>query len=124
MPPEMFRGRYSPQSDLWAAGVILYELLTVALPFPQERMEMLIPAIVAMEPVAMPPDVSPALQEVVARALKKNPADRFASAAEMRAVLLSAAVAPEAPSHPVAAARRESGDSYPTDPTRVVILYK
>ena len=33
MAPEMFDGKYSPQSDLWAVGVIFYKLLTATLPF-------------------------------------------------------------------------------------------
>jgi hypothetical protein len=124
MAPEMFSGDYSPQSDLWAAGVILYELLTGALPFPQERIEMLIPAIVATEPLAMPDAISPALRQVVTRALKKNPEDRFASAAEMRAAMLAAAATDTPLSAGAVTNESQSGDSYRTDPTRVVILYK
>ncbi len=122
MAPEMFSGDYSPQSDLWAAGVILYELLTGKLPFPQERLEMLIPAIVTAEPPAIPDVVAPAMQQVVARALRKNPDERFASAAEMRAAMLSAATGDASP-RPVAPDHSGS-DSYPTDPSRIVILYK
>jgi serine/threonine protein kinase len=122
MAPEMFSGNYSPQSDLWAAGVILYELLSGALPFPQERIEMLIPAIVASEPLAMPVSVSPALQQVVAVSLRKDPAERFHSASEMRAAMLSAAAGASSPA--IAADSASDDDSNPTDPTRVVILYK
>ena len=124
MAPEMFSGNYSPQSDLWAAGVILYELLSGALPFPQERVEMLIPAIVATEPLAMPGGVSPAMQQVVANALKKSPDDRFGSASDMRAALMSAAAGDAALGRGSAESKSAGGDSFRTDPSRVVILYK
>ncbi|HLJ54169.1 MAG TPA: protein kinase, partial [Chthonomonadaceae bacterium] len=114
MAPEMFSGDYSPQSDLWAAGVILYELLTGRLPFPQERVEMLIPAIVGSEPAAMPAAIPAGLRRVVERALVKKPEGRWRSAAEMRAALVagvSEAVSTPPSEH---AARRE----------RVALLYK
>ncbi len=123
MSPEMFSGEYSAQSDLWAAGVILYELLSGALPFPQERIEMLIPAIVTAEPLAMPGAVSPTLQQVVFKALKKSPNDRFGSAAQMRSSLMSAASVDDRLAG-ASYGELQSARSNLTDSSRVVILYK
>ena len=87
MPPEAFAGKYSPQSDVWAAGVMLYQMLSGKLPFPQSDMPSLYGAILTGIPAALPVGVSQELKAVVAKALSKAPAERFASAAEMQAAL-------------------------------------
>jgi len=119
MAPEMFSGGFSTQSDIWAAGVMLYELLTGRLPFPQERTEMLIAAIVSADPSPMERTVPAGLQNVVRTALNKNPAERFSSAAEMRAALDSAVWEQASSTEPVGAVA-----SAQVEPARVVILYK
>ncbi|MCW3096624.1 MAG: Serine/threonine protein kinase [Chthonomonadaceae bacterium] len=87
MPPEAFAGRYSAQSDIWAAGVMLYQMLSGKLPFPQSDLPSLYGAILTGTPAPLPADVPPELKTVVAKALSKDPVQRFASAADMRAGL-------------------------------------
>jgi len=103
MPPEAFRGYFSPQTDLWAAGVMLYQMLSGALPFPQSDIASLYGAIFTEEPAPFLADVSSELKAVVMKALAKDPAQRFTSAAEMQADLKRAAAAPRqqrAPAYP------------------------
>ena len=87
MPPEAFSGKYSSRSDIWAAGVMLYQMLSGALPFPQADMPSLYGAILSGTPSPLPGGVPPEIKAVVSRALSKDPAQRFPSAAEMHLAL-------------------------------------
>jgi len=85
MPPEAFDTEPSVgfHTDVWAAGVILQELLTGQLPFPQQ-MPSLVYAILQEKPEPMPADIPKSLHEIVGKALQKERKDRFTSAREMR----------------------------------------
>lgn len=87
MAPEAFDGRHSEQTDLWAVGVILYQLLTGCLPFPQTDITSLVGAIVLKEPQPLPDSLPAPLREVLMRVLRKKRQERYASAAEMRRAL-------------------------------------
>ncbi|MFO1270262.1 MAG: protein kinase [Rubrivivax sp.] len=97
MAPERYRGEAPDQRvDLFACGVLLYELMTGVAPFggtPQQAMAQVLhhePA----PPSALPASVAlPAFDKVIARALAKRPADRFTTAVELREALLDAAPA-------------------------------
>jgi serine/threonine protein kinase len=92
MAPEAFDGRHSEQTDLWAVGVILYQLLTGRLPFPQTDITSLVGAIVLRDPQPMPDSLPASLREVVMRALQKKMQERYASAAEMRQALRASGI--------------------------------
>ncbi|HMS41770.1 MAG TPA: WG repeat-containing protein [Pyrinomonadaceae bacterium] len=89
MPPEAFAKSPSvtPQTDIWAIGVILQRLLTGALPYPQEEQPSLIAAILVNDADEMPETVSSNLRSIVKKALQKNRENRFQTASEMREVL-------------------------------------
>jgi serine/threonine protein kinase/tetratricopeptide (TPR) repeat protein len=93
MAPEQFvTGQSSVQSDLFAFGVILYELVSGRHPFVRPDVEELqgVRAIQFADPPALNqccPDVPDELGSVIDRCLKKNPSDRYASAAEVREAL-------------------------------------
>src|SRR2546421_9091119 len=81
MAPEVSTGNYNKGIDVYAAGIILYEMLTGRVPFEGESAGEIL-----MKHLTSPPDLSKLPAEfvpVVAKALAKNPAQRFASMAEM-----------------------------------------
>jgi tetratricopeptide (TPR) repeat protein len=93
MAPEQFvTGQSSAQSDVWALGVILYELVSGRHPFVRPDAEdfQAIRAIQYTDPAdlgSIVPDISPELKSVIASCLEKNPGARYASAAEVREAL-------------------------------------
>ncbi len=93
MAPEQFvTGQSSVQSDVWALGVILYELASGRHPFSRPDAEdfQTIRAIQFSDPPDLSqivPGISPELKSVIATCLEKNPATRYASAAEVREAL-------------------------------------
>jgi len=90
------------RSDLYSLGVVLYEALTGRVPFDGDSL-----VAVAMSQVHDPPppmrqikpDISSRAEAVVMRALAKDPAARYQSAAEMGAALLAASGVPHPPVH-------------------------
>ena len=85
MAPEVAHGRYGKELDIYALGAILYELLTGRVPFDGESV-----GEVLMKHLTAKPDVSKLAEpyrSVVARALEKDPARRFATVGEMAAAL-------------------------------------
>jgi len=88
MSPEALDGKRSVQTDIWAVGVNLYRFLTGDLPFPQKEPSVLFPAIIMREYEPLPESVPDALRQIVAKALSKQPADRYQSAGQMRADLI------------------------------------
>jgi serine/threonine-protein kinase len=93
MAPEQFvTGQSSVQSDVWALGVILYELISGRHPFARPDAEdfQAIRAIQFSNPEDLSeivPDISPELKSVIATCLEKIPGSRYASAAEVREAL-------------------------------------
>ncbi|MGC2637864.1 MAG: protein kinase [Acidobacteriaceae bacterium] len=89
MAPEQFvTGQSSVQSDLWALGIILYELASGRHPFarPDSDEFQSIRAIQFLDPPQL--DAIPdELNSVILCCLKKNPLDRYGSAAEVREAL-------------------------------------
>jgi len=81
MAPEVANGRYGKEIDIYVFGVILYEMLTGRVPFEGESA-----AEVLMKHLTAQPDVSMLAEpyrSVVARALEKDPANRFGSMVQM-----------------------------------------
>jgi serine/threonine-protein kinase len=100
MAPEQARGEpASPAADVYALGIVLYEMLAGSVPFTgsypaiaRRHAEDPPPSIRAYNPAAV---LSAELEAIVARALAKHPHERFASMAELRRAL---AATPEAAS--------------------------
>ncbi|WP_066944709.1 protein kinase domain-containing protein [Streptomyces lushanensis] len=88
LSPEQALGRaVDARSDLYSVGIMLFQLLTGRLPFDADSPLAIAYAHVQEEPVApstVNRSITPAMDALVARALKKNPNERFPSASAMR----------------------------------------
>ncbi len=122
LSPEQARGEaVDARSDVYAAGCVVYELLTGQPPFVGDN-----PVSVAYQHVREDPrapsnlnsDVTPPVDAVVLKALAKNRLNRYQSAGEMRADLLRAASGRPVAATPVL--REEERVAYSPPPPRVM----
>ena len=96
MSPEQARGEsVDLRSDLFSVGVLLFELLSGAKPFPGSSFAAVWNALLNPDPVDLTP-VLPTLRPVLARSLAKPVGERFASADAMAAALRQAMAAADA----------------------------
>jgi len=96
MSPEQILSarRVDHRADLWSAGVVMYRALTASVPFQGETLGAVCVAIerATFVPVSQRrPDISPMVDTWFARALARDPADRFQSAKEMAEAFVSVA---------------------------------
>jgi hypothetical protein len=91
MAPEISTGNYNKSIDVYAAGVILFEMLTGKVPFDGESAGEIL-----MKHLTSPPDLSivpPVFVPILSKALNKNPAQRYLSMTEF-AEAVSASAGP------------------------------
>ncbi|MBP0452714.1 protein kinase [Kitasatospora sp. RG8] len=89
-PEQAGGGGVTPASDLYSLGVVCYELLTGLPPFTGESVVEVALKHVQQPAPELPEEFAPAVREFVARALAKQPGDRFADAAAMAAAARAA----------------------------------
>lgn len=91
MSPEQVRGKaLDARSDLFSFGAVLYEMCTGILPFRGETTGLIFDAILNREPqtaVRFNPAIPAKLEQVIGKALEKDPETRYQSAADLRADL-------------------------------------
>jgi serine/threonine protein kinase len=85
MPPEQLRGQHADaQGDIWALGVVLYELLAYQRPFSGENHAAVLLSILQNEPAPIRqvvPECPAALESIVSRALRKDHRERYSTMA-------------------------------------------
>ena len=88
MAPEILRGELADgRSDLWALGIVLYELASGRLPFKGGTGFEISSAIMREIPAALGPPVPPGLWAIIQRCLAKEPMQRYQRASEIQAAL-------------------------------------
>jgi eukaryotic-like serine/threonine-protein kinase len=90
LAPERFRGMSDARTDIYGLGVTLYELLTIKPAFSATDRARLVHDIVEKEPAPprrLAPQLPRDLETIVLKAITKDPAQRYATAAEMAADL-------------------------------------
>ncbi len=91
MAPEQVKGkRGDARTDVYSLGAILYELVTGQTPFEGENPLVVMNARVVSDPVAPRkhnPEIPASVEEIILHAMDRNPAQRYQSAAEMKAEL-------------------------------------
>ena len=91
MSPEQAQGKtVDHRTDLWSLGAVLYEMLSKRRPYPRGVPEAAGEGRTPVPPslIAQRPEVTPALEAVVVKALERSPTDRFASAEEFARALV------------------------------------
>jgi eukaryotic-like serine/threonine-protein kinase len=111
MAPEQARGKPTDKrADVWAFGVVLYEMLTGARAFPGEDVTDTLAAVVRGEPdwTRLPPGLPPTLVLYLQRCLQKDPKQRIPDMATMRLALQGAfeSAAPRTPANVRAKSRQ------------------
>lgn len=131
MAPEVLQGLPADtRTDIWALGVLLYEMTAGRLPFAGRTAFELSSAILSQPPSPMPEHVPPGLGHVIRQCLEKEPGQRYQEARAVKREIerLEAGEVPDAvlrPREPKAAARRVPAGTparWPPSPTRLLVV--
>ena len=113
MAPEQTEGEdSSAATDLWSLGVTLYEMLAGRPPFVGDNIPRILYQVAHERPPALP-QATPAVREVLNRALEKKPARRYRSARALADAFRAALPAPRVPTTPRQARPRKAPDRRP-----------
>ncbi len=93
-PEQLEGGRVDARTDVYSAGCLLFQMLTGSVPFPQEHEAAIMWAHISTEPRSvreLVPDLPAGFDAVIARAMAKNPDDRYPSAGDLGRDAIAAA---------------------------------
>lgn len=94
MAPEQLQGRVEPASDIFALGVIFYQLCTGRMPFRRALIDLAQPYKPPIPPSYVQPLLPRALDQVVLKVLAEHPADRYTDAMQLWESIQSALFTP------------------------------
>ncbi len=111
MAPEQIRGRRGdPRTDVYAVGMLLYEMLTCNLPYESSNPRALLKAKASEDPRPPSyyvPGFDPSLEAIILKAIERAPRDRYATAAALLADLRDPSAVP--PRDPATGQARRRG---------------
>ena len=93
MSPEQARGKpVDKRADIWAFGVVFFEMLTGARPFQGEDVSLTLASVMKSDVDAktLPPDVPAAVRTVLSRCLEKDPSQRIRDVGDVRLAMAGA----------------------------------
>ena len=115
-PEQISKQKITPATDIYALGAVAYHCLAGHPPFPGDNALTVALQHLDAEPPPLPGDTDPGLRAVVARAMAKDPADRFPTAAAMADAARTGADSAATVVTPAAVV--DPSPTEPTQPTR------
>jgi len=102
-PEQITEGETTPQTDIFATGAVLFQLLTLMKPFDAPTLQNLFFRIITEKPKKVSelmPGLPPSLDRIVEKAMAKEPAERYKSALDMANELSAVRAKLSGPSYP------------------------